>query len=139
VDLRGVCGVSAGDLLGTAAGVFGVGMGLSPLLQLRRLRRTGSAEDLSLGAQAVIATGAGTWLAYGVCLGNLAVVATNAAGVCASSACLAVGLVLRRRVLSRREAQKGPAALRAYSQRTGHDARQAHDVITRRHPVAAAQ
>ena len=90
-----ILGVMSTNLLGGAAALFGVAMGLSPLLSLRRVLRTGSARDLSLGAVAVVFFGGVVWLAYGVRVSNLPVIATNLAGAGAAGGCLVVGLAMR--------------------------------------------
>ena len=75
----------------------GLAMGLGPLLQAVRVVRRRRADDVSAAWLAVIVTGALTWLAYGLTLGNWAIIAPNAVGVVASSATLAVVLGVRRR------------------------------------------
>jgi hypothetical protein len=88
--------MTATEPLGPVAAVAGVGMSLSPLLQLRRMRRTRSAADLSLAAQGVIAAGAAVLLSYALALGSVPLIITYATGTLASAACFLVGTRLRR-------------------------------------------
>jgi uncharacterized protein with PQ loop repeat len=52
-------------------------MGLSPLLQLRRVVARRSAADISVPYLAVLLVGFVLWLAYGVALGNAALIVSN--------------------------------------------------------------
>ena len=56
--------------LGIAAATFGVAMGLSPLLQLRRVVARGSSADISIPYLGVLLVGFVLWLAYGIALAN---------------------------------------------------------------------
>ncbi len=64
-------------MLALAAGSFGIAMGLSPLLQLRRVHRRRSSADVSLAYLAVLLVGFALWLAYGIALGNAALIVSN--------------------------------------------------------------
>jgi MtN3 and saliva related transmembrane protein len=70
--------VNTTTALGVAAATCGVAMGLSPLLQLRRILARRSSADLSLPYLGVLLIGFVLWLAYGVALGNLALIVSNA-------------------------------------------------------------
>lgn len=69
------------DVLAVAATTWGVLMGVSPLLQIRRMRATRSSADLSLGYLAILIVGFGLWLSYGVSIGNPALVISNTASL----------------------------------------------------------
>ncbi len=58
--------MSAVTLLVVATTVWGVVMAVSPLLQIRRIRRTGSSLGVSSTQVSVIFFGNGLWLAYGL-------------------------------------------------------------------------
>jgi uncharacterized protein with PQ loop repeat len=60
-----------------AAASWGVLMSLSPILQIRAMRRAGSSEGVSLGYLGVLAVGFALWFAYGVSIGNVALIVTN--------------------------------------------------------------
>ena len=66
------------DILAVIATAWGVAMGVSPLLQIRRMRKTGSSSDLSLGYLAVLQVGFALWFSYGLALGNPALMISNA-------------------------------------------------------------
>ena len=67
--------------LGIAAATFGVAMGLSPLLQLRRVVIRGSSADISVPYLAVLLVGFVLWLAYGIALANAALIVSNAVAI----------------------------------------------------------
>ncbi len=88
--------MTAFGILSPIATIAGVGMALSPALQVRRMVRRRAAADVSLAAQGVIASGSAALLGYAVALGAAPLIAIDATGTVASSACFAVGLRLRR-------------------------------------------
>ena len=67
--------------LGFAAATFGVAMGLSPLLQLRRVVARGSSADVSVPYLGVLLVGFVLWLAYGIALSNAALIVSNAVAI----------------------------------------------------------
>ena len=67
--------------LGVAAATFGVAMGLSPLLQLRRVLVRGSSADVSVPYLGVLLIGFVLWLAYGIALANAAIIVSNAVAI----------------------------------------------------------
>ena len=81
--------------LGLAAAVFGVAMGLSPLLQVRHMVTRGSSADVSLPFLLVLLAGFMLWLAYGVALGNAALIVSNAVAI--TSYAITTAAVLRLR------------------------------------------
>jgi uncharacterized protein with PQ loop repeat len=85
--------MSATTVLAVGASSMGLLMAAAPLLQLRQIRRRGSASDVSVGFLAVIATGAGVWSLYGLALGNWALIMPNVVGclVNAGTATFALG------------------------------------------------
>jgi uncharacterized protein with PQ loop repeat len=68
-------------VLGVAAATFGVVMGLSPLLQLRRVVARGSSADVSVPYLGVLLVGFVLWLAYGIALSNAALIVSNAVAI----------------------------------------------------------
>lgn len=69
------------SFLAVAAASWGVFMALSPLLQIRAMRRAGSSEGVSIGYLSVLAVGFALWFAYGLSIGNVALVVTNTASL----------------------------------------------------------
>ena len=67
--------------LGIAAATFGVAMGLSPLLQLRRVVARQSSADVSIPYLGVLLAGFVLWLAYGIALANVALIVSNAVAI----------------------------------------------------------
>jgi uncharacterized protein with PQ loop repeat len=60
-----------------AAASWGVLMALSPLLQIRAMRRAGSSDGVSIGYLVVLAFGFVLWCMYGVSIGNVALIVSN--------------------------------------------------------------
>lgn len=81
--------------LGVAAATCGVAMGLSPLLQVRRVVARGSSADVSLPYLGVLLVGFVLWLAYGVALGNAALIVSNVVALTAYA--ITIAAVLRFR------------------------------------------
>ena len=73
--------MNATTFLGFAAATFGVAMGLSPLLQLRRVVARGSSADVSLPVLGVLLVGFVLWLAYGIALANAALIVSNTVAI----------------------------------------------------------
>ena len=81
--------------LGIAAATFGVAMGLSPLLQLRRVVARGSSADVSVPYLGVLLVGFLLWLAYGIALANAALIVSNTVAI--ATYALTTAAVLRVR------------------------------------------
>ena len=81
--------------LGIAAATFGVAMGLSPLLQLRRVVARGSSADISVPYLGVLLVGFVLWLAYGIALANAALIVSNTVAI--ATYALTTAAVLRVR------------------------------------------
>jgi MtN3 and saliva related transmembrane protein len=78
---------------GTAFGLLGA---TSLLLQARRLRRLGTACEISIPIRLVSLTGYAVWLAYGIALRDLPLIVVDLAGLAAAGLVLHITLVLRR-------------------------------------------
>ncbi|WP_117210482.1 SemiSWEET family sugar transporter [Allorhizocola rhizosphaerae] len=100
-------------VLAILAAVWGVFMALAPVLQIRRMLRTRSSEDLSLGYFGILLPGFGLWLGYGVARADWALIVPNIVAITVTVLTIAVALVLRRRV--RGESRPGPSAHRQAS------------------------
>jgi MtN3 and saliva related transmembrane protein len=83
--------------LAIAAATWGVVMALSPLLQIRKMTRTGSSTDLSIAYFCVLIVGFALWLAYGLAIGNTALIVPNSVALVVASATIAVASWYRRR------------------------------------------
>jgi MtN3 and saliva related transmembrane protein len=82
-------------VLAAAAATWGVAMAVSPVLQIRRIRRHRSSRDVSLGYYAVLMVGFLLWVAYGVALANPALIVPNAVAFAVGVATVAVALRYR--------------------------------------------
>jgi uncharacterized protein with PQ loop repeat len=78
---------------GTAFGLIGA---VSLLLQARRLRRLGTACEISIPIRLVSMTGYAVWLAYGIVIRDLPLVVVDLAGLAGAGFVLHITLALRR-------------------------------------------
>src|SRR5438046_1941725 len=81
--------------LAVAAATWGVLMGVSPLLQIRRMLRQRSSRDVSIGYFAVLLIGFVLWLSYGIAAGNLALIVPNAFALLVGASTIAVARQLK--------------------------------------------
>jgi uncharacterized protein with PQ loop repeat len=101
--------VNSVDILATCATIAGVLMAASPFLQIRRMRRTKSSNDVSLLYLTMLAGGFIVWLAYGISLNNWAMMISNTASLVFMLITISVALAYRRGGAKR--AAAGDAAL----------------------------
>ena len=59
------------SVLAATASAWGVLMGLSPVLQIRRMLRERSSREVSLGYFAILLAGFLLWISYGIAAGNM--------------------------------------------------------------------
>jgi uncharacterized protein with PQ loop repeat len=85
-------------VLGIAAAAWGVVMALAPILQIRRMLKRRSSEDVSLGYYAVLLPGFALWIAYGAARDDWALMVPNMVALTIGALTIAVALVIRRRV-----------------------------------------
>ena len=76
--------------LGISAATWGIIMGISPVLQIRRMVSRHSAEDVSIGYFAVLMAGFALWIAYGTTIGNLFLVVPNVVALCVTGITIGV-------------------------------------------------
>lgn len=76
--------------LAAAAATWGVLMGISPVLQIRRMLRQRSSKDVSIGYFAVLLIGFVLWLSYGIAARNLALIVPNAVALLIGAGTIAV-------------------------------------------------
>jgi MtN3 and saliva related transmembrane protein len=88
--------MNTADFLGTAALIAGLLMGVSPMLQVRRMLQTRSSRDYSLGYPTLLCVGFVVWLAYGISLGNMPMMLSNTASLALMLTTIGVALSFRR-------------------------------------------
>ena len=88
--------------LAVAAATWGVLMGVSPVLQIRRMLRQRSSRDVSIGYFAVLLAGFLLWICYGIASRNLALIVPNTVALLVGASTVAVALQLGRGTGSRR-------------------------------------
>jgi uncharacterized protein with PQ loop repeat len=82
--------MSAAAVLGLAAGGWGILMGLSPALQIKRIIERRHSDDVSMPFLAIIAIGTALWTSYGVAVGDPVIIIGNFFGVVGNLTALAV-------------------------------------------------
>ena len=97
------------DLLAVLATTAGVLMALSPSLQIRRMLRTRSSNDVSLLYLSMLCVGFVAWLVYGWALANPAMVISNTASLLFMLFTITVALRFRR--AGARRAAAGASAM----------------------------
>lgn len=90
-------GVLAENVLAVAAGSWGVLMGLSPVLQIRRMLIERSSRDLSVGYFLILLVGFLLWICYGIVVRNPVLIVPNSIGFVAGAVTVIVALRLRPR------------------------------------------
>ena len=97
------------DILAVLATTAGVLMALSPSLQIRRMLRTRSSNDVSLLYLSMLCVGFVAWLVYGWALANPAMVISNTASLLFMLFTITVALRFRR--AGARRAAAGASAM----------------------------
>ena len=103
------------DVLGVCAGGWGVVMAIAPALQIRKMLRTRTSTDVSLGFFGLLLPGYVLWVAYGLSRGDLALVVPNAVAFCVGVTTMLVARHFRRHPGEPREATTSRTSLPAAS------------------------
>ena len=80
--------------LAVAAAAWGVLMGVSPVLQIRRMLRQRSSRDVSVGYFTILLVGFGLWIGYGIASRNLALIVPNTVALLIGVSTVAIALRL---------------------------------------------
>jgi MtN3 and saliva related transmembrane protein len=81
--------------LAVAAAVYGVLMGASPILQIRRMLHGRSSRDVSVGYFGILLIGFVLWISYGLAVGSLPLVVSNSVAFVVAASTVVVALWLR--------------------------------------------
>jgi uncharacterized protein with PQ loop repeat len=84
------------SVLAVTASSWGVLMGISPLLQIRRMLHERSSREVSLGYYAILMAGFLLWISYGIAAQNLILIIPNTVALLVGLTLIAVALRLRR-------------------------------------------
>jgi MtN3 and saliva related transmembrane protein len=84
------------SVLAVTASSWGVLMGISPLLQIRRMLHERSSREVSLGYYAILMAGFLLWISYGIAAQNLVLIIPNTVALLVGLTLIAVALRLRR-------------------------------------------
>lgn len=90
-------------VLGTAASAWGIVMAIAPVLQIIRMLRRRSAEDISLGYFALLVPGFILWVAYGIATADIFLTAPNALATLTALTVIGLALWMRRTAGNRTE------------------------------------
>jgi uncharacterized protein with PQ loop repeat len=82
--------------LAVAAAAWGVLMGVSPVLQIRRMLRQRSSRDVSVGYFTILLIGFGLWIGYGIASRSLALIVPNTVALLIGVSTIAIALRLRK-------------------------------------------
>ena len=82
--------------LAVAAAAWGVLMGVSPVLQIRRMVRRRSSRDVSIGYFSILLVGFGLWISYGIASRDVALIVPNTVALLIGVSTIAIALRLRR-------------------------------------------
>lgn len=88
--------MSPETILTVVASSFGIVMGASPLLQIRKMLAEHSSRQVSIGYFAILALGTTLWGSYAASIHNIAVFIPNVVAGVAAVATIAVAVNLRR-------------------------------------------
>jgi MtN3 and saliva related transmembrane protein len=84
------------SVLAITASSWGVLMGISPLLQIRRMLRQRSSREVSLGYYVILLAGFLLWISYGIAAQNLVLIIPNTIALLVGLTLVAVALKLRQ-------------------------------------------
>ena len=82
-------------VLAVTASSWGVLMGIAPVLQIRRMLRERSSQDVSLGYFMILLAGFLLWISYGIAAGNMVLVIPNSVALLVGIALVTVARRLR--------------------------------------------
>ena len=88
--------MSPETILTVVASSFGIVMGASPLLQIRKMLAEHSSRQVSIGYFPILALGSTLWGSYAASIHNIAVFIPNVVAGVAAVATIAVAVNLRR-------------------------------------------
>ncbi|GAB3546611.1 hypothetical protein GCM10027404_07350 [Arthrobacter tumbae] len=94
------------DVLGLAAAAWGVVMAIAPALQIHRMLRTRSADDVSLGYFALLIPGFLLWVLYGLSRHDWPLVIPNTVATAVALVTIAVAGRLKRNSARSAEARR---------------------------------
>ena len=83
--------------LGVAAAFWGIVMGVSPALQIRKMLHHRSSREVSVAYFWVLLVGFAFWIAYGISIENWYLVVPNAVALTVCATTIAVALRFRAR------------------------------------------
>jgi uncharacterized protein with PQ loop repeat len=87
--------MDATQLLAPIVGTFGVVMGIAPLMQVNRVVRRGSSDDIALGPLFIVVVGTMLWLSYGLASNDNTLIVANVVGTLVNAVVLTTVLRFR--------------------------------------------
>jgi uncharacterized protein with PQ loop repeat len=102
--------MDATQFLAPIVGTFGVVMGIAPLMQVLRVVRRGSSDDIALVPLFIVVIGTMLWLSYGVASSDPTLVVANIVGTLVNAFVLMTVLRFRSRAAAEQAVAEQPAA-----------------------------
>lgn len=93
------------EWIGPAASAWGLVMALAPVLQVLRMLRRRSSEDVSVGYFCLLVPGFLLWVGYGLSTGDVFLILPNALAAATGACLIAVAVWLRRDATRPRDLQ----------------------------------
>ncbi len=84
--------MSTVEVIAGVTTVWGVAMGLSPVLQIHRIRAAGSSLGVSALQIGILCVGFGLWLVYGLAVDSVPLVVSNVIALAVNAVWLAVAI-----------------------------------------------
>ena len=88
--------MTTADILGIVATIAGLVMASAPILQIRRMRRTRSSNDVSLMYLGMLNVGFVAFIAYGASITNYVLIVTNSCSLTVMTITILIALFYRR-------------------------------------------
>ena len=86
----------SGWMIGTAAATWGIVMAVAPALQIVRMFRRNSSDDVSVGYFTLLVPGFLLWVAHGITIGDVFLTVPNALAAMTAIAVIAITIRMRR-------------------------------------------
>ena len=90
-------------VLAVTASSWGVLMGIAPVLQILRMLRERSSQDVSVGYFMILLAGFLLWISYGIAAGNMVLVIPNSVALLVGIALVTVARRLRHQHACRKD------------------------------------
>jgi uncharacterized protein with PQ loop repeat len=119
------------SVLAVTGSSWGVLMGISPVLQIRRMLRERSSREVSLGYYVILLAGFLLWISYGIAAQNLVLIIPNTIALLVGFTLVVVALRLRHSLGRPRRDQAHPRSSITFAPYSGRLPSPASDLARR--------